>query len=351
MVTNFFLGANSGAGFQNLYADFVNVRGNRDVMVLKGGPGVGKSSFMKYLGQKAEERGLDVEYIWCSGDPDSLDAVHLPQVGVIAVDGTAPHVIEPVYPAAVDRYVNLGCCYDVDALKEKRGEIQRYMGDYKAAYRRAYRALQTEQEVKNTAKEPDYHREKLLRRTRGIIRRELGKEGAGSGTVSKRFLGALTCRGEVRRFDTVDTLAERVYLLCGSETLAGELLGQVAAAAGERKYDLILCPDPENLERVQHLIIPQLSLAFLTEQEETPYPGRTYRRIHLDSLTIKEKEHRAKYRFYRRTVALLRQEGMEELGKAKALHDLLEQVYNPHVDFERVYAMAVEEWRRIEKLL
>ena len=93
MVTNFFLGANSSGGFQDLYRAFVQDERNEDVMVLKGGPGVGKSTLMKALGRRAEAEGEDVEYIWCSGDPDSLDAVRLPRLGIIAVDGTSPHVV------------------------------------------------------------------------------------------------------------------------------------------------------------------------------------------------------------------------------------------------------------------
>ena len=91
MITNFFLGANRGTGFQSLDEGAVDPEKCRDVIVLKGGPGVGKSSFMKYIGKQAEERGEDVEYIWCSGDPDSLDAVRLVRRGVVVVDGTNPH--------------------------------------------------------------------------------------------------------------------------------------------------------------------------------------------------------------------------------------------------------------------
>ena len=93
MVTNFFLGANSSAGFRSLYEDFTAPEGNFDILVLKGGPGAGKSSFMKYLGSRAEEAGEDVEYIWCSGDPDSLDGVVLPELRCAVADGTAPHVL------------------------------------------------------------------------------------------------------------------------------------------------------------------------------------------------------------------------------------------------------------------
>ena len=96
MTYHYFLGANGGAGFQSVYEPFLAPDRNYDILILKGGPGAGKSSFMKYIGKKAEEAGEEVEYIWCSGDPDSLDAVRLPRVGVIAVDGTNPHGTAPL---------------------------------------------------------------------------------------------------------------------------------------------------------------------------------------------------------------------------------------------------------------
>ena len=92
---DFFLGANSGGGFFSLYDQLGRPEDTYDLIVLKGGPGVGKSTMMKAIGAAAEKRGLDVEYIRCSGDPDSLDAVQIPQLKTAAVDGTAPHVIEP----------------------------------------------------------------------------------------------------------------------------------------------------------------------------------------------------------------------------------------------------------------
>ena len=42
-VTHFFAGANSGDGFQNLFSEIVDLEDTYDLMVLKGGPGVGKA--------------------------------------------------------------------------------------------------------------------------------------------------------------------------------------------------------------------------------------------------------------------------------------------------------------------
>ena len=138
LKTEFFLGANSAEGFYSLYDQLREGERMRDLIVLKGGPGVGKSTFMRCIGNQAEEKGLQIEYIRCSGDPDSLDAVWLPQLGTAVVDGTAPHVVEPAYPAAVGRYVNLGQFYNVDRLKERRREIVACTNGYQAEYRKAY---------------------------------------------------------------------------------------------------------------------------------------------------------------------------------------------------------------------
>ena len=56
----YFLGANSEDGFASLYAGFA-AAGDDRLHIIKGGPGTGKSGFMKRLGAAAEKAGLDVE--------------------------------------------------------------------------------------------------------------------------------------------------------------------------------------------------------------------------------------------------------------------------------------------------
>ena len=137
----YFLGANAPTGFYSLYDHLLPPEQARAIYILKGGPGCGKSTLMCRVGAWAEEAGLKTEYILCSGDPDSLDAVVLPERGAAIVDGTAPHVVEPKYPGAVERYVNMGDCYDKGALWSVRQEIMSCMSGYKGCYQRAYRCL------------------------------------------------------------------------------------------------------------------------------------------------------------------------------------------------------------------
>jgi len=93
--TCFFLGANSGDGFHSLYDSFVDCAEGDFLWVIKGGPGCGKSSFMRHIARAAENAGCEVEYILCSGDPDSLDGIYLRDLRTAYVDGTAPHVTAP----------------------------------------------------------------------------------------------------------------------------------------------------------------------------------------------------------------------------------------------------------------
>ena len=47
---------------------------------------------------------------------------------------------------------------------------------------------------------------------------------------------------------------------------------------------------------------------------------------------------RARLRFARKVTAALMEEAVDALAQAKAMHDELEAIYNPHVDFDRVHA-------------
>lgn len=354
-TVHFFLGANSGRGFQNLFETFCAPEDHYDLLVLKGGPGSGKSTLMRRIGAAMEEKGEEVEYLYCSGDPDSLDGVHIPRIRTAVVDGTAPHIIEPQYPAAADRYVNLGQFYDIAAAKTHRAEIIRWTNACSACYRQAYRALGAARQLEESAAAlaaEGLDGGKLLRRTDGIIGRELRGKGPG-GEDALRFLGSVTCKGPVWRFDSVRTLCARVYELQDSYGLAAPMLERIRAAAAVRGWRAVVCPDPEHIDRIQHLLLPELGLAFVTSRTGMAYDSSPYRRIRLDAMVSPAhlKRCRSRLRFVRRMADALRDEGMEALREAKSCHDRLEEVYRPYVDFAGVDRLAEEEIARIENYL
>lgn len=96
----YYLGANSPSGFYSLYDQLMDPGEAEELLILKGGAGCGKSTLMGQVAAQAEARGIPVEYIRCSGDPDSLDAIVLPDRHAAIVDGTAPHDTAPLgHPA------------------------------------------------------------------------------------------------------------------------------------------------------------------------------------------------------------------------------------------------------------
>jgi hypothetical protein len=348
-VTNFFLGANSGDGFQNLFYQLAEDSTLRDLIILKGGPGVGKSTFMKQIGRAMEDAGTAVEYLWCSGDPDSLDGVYLPELHCGVADGTAPHVLEPAYPAAVQRYVDLGRFYDLTAAKENREEIIRLTEENHRAYARAYHSLKAARQVELEAETETgrtFDCRRAQRRLRGILAREFRGRGEESGKVQKRFLGSVTHRGYIWRFDSVEALCPKVYEFSDSCGLAAESFRQIAGTAAERGWDVITCPCPEEPGRLEHLLIPGLGLAFVTSRPGMEYPGKICRRIRMDAMA--HPEDRARLRFAARMAGLLRRDGVAALQEAKDFHDALEAVYNPYVDFDGVRAQAALEISRLQ---
>lgn len=342
----YFLGANSPTGFYSLYSHLLPPDQARAIYILKGGPGCGKSTLMRRVAARMEQEGIQAEYILCSGDPASLDAVVFPQQKAALVDGTSPHVVEPKYPGAVERYINVGDCYDKDALWELRSEIMEAMSGYQGCYQRAYRCLGASAELfedQRSALLTQSLSDKLAKRARGILLREIPKQkSAAPGQVKQRFLGGVTHRGALCLFDTAAAQCSRIYELADSSGLAHEMLIHLLAGAVSNGYDVVACPDPMAPERLAHLLIPQLDLAFLSSTPSLPFPGKPYRRIRLDAAADREilRRNRPRLRFARKVSSALLEEGVGCLAQAKAMHDHLEAIYNPHVDFSLAEQMA-----------
>lgn len=343
----FFLGANAPTGFYSLYDQMLDPHKARRIFLLKGGAGCGKSSLMKRAAAALEDVGEPVEYIRCSGDPDSLDAVIFPNLGAAVVDATAPHVMEPKLPGVVESYVNLGRFYDHAALVPLREEIAAATTGYQSHYKRAYRCLtaaaQLAEDNRVMLLSPALEA-KAIKRARGILSREVKKTGRQPGQAVQRFLGAISCQGMCCRFDTAETLCHRIYELRDSYGLGAGMLTALAAGCMSAGYDVILCPSPLFPDRAEHLLVPELSLAFVTSTPALPYTGKPYRRIRIDAMADPEqlRRHKARLKFARKVETALLDEGVESLAQAKAEHDVLERLYNPHVDFEGVYQQADE---------
>ncbi|AIQ46696.1 hypothetical protein R70723_13070 [Paenibacillus sp. FSL R7-0273] len=273
-ILRYFAGGNTAIGFFNLFES--NLRGLQRIFILKGGPGTGKSSLMKTIGSEWAERGYDIELIHCSSDKDSIDAVIIPALSVGIVDGTAPHVIEPKAPGAVEEYVNLGEAWDSRALISQReiiGEInQRVADSYKAAYSGFAEALKIHDEwEKIYFAHMDFNKANQL--TAGMLEQLFGDTHlTKSAIVKHRFLGAATPAGAV---DFVPNLTEglsnRFFIKGRAGTGKSTMLKKIAAAAEQRGLDTEIyhCGfDPHSLDMV---IVRELGFAIFDSTSPHEY--------------------------------------------------------------------------------
>lgn len=338
MEETYFLGANSRAGFASLYRHFAAAPGDT-LHVIKGGPGTGKSGFMRRIAAAARERGLAVETVLCSGDPDSLDGVYIPALQVGWVDGTAPHVLDPAHFGADGDYLDLGRFCRLPLSGADRARVLDLTGAYKARYAAAYRYLAAAGALGELLRaEPAPEAEqKLRRRFRGLIQRSAPRMTGGRETA--RFLTAISCRSRIAL--PLPGWVRVVYRIDDGRGLAAAALRIAAEEAAARGLDRILCPSPLDPAVPEALLLPQAGLALLAGG--TRRAGEHGLRPAAPPAGEERQSRRRAERLQGETVAA----AIDELGRAKALHDELEAVYRPYMDFPALTAFTEESIDRI----
>lgn len=339
LITQWFLGANTGDGFYSLYDGFA--AGEHDFLrVIKGGPGGGKSGFMKKIATAALAAGLETEYILCSGDPDSLDGVYIPSLGIGYADGTSPHIMDPRFFGATGDYLNLGEFCDTDAAMTRRPELEAVTREYRGLYTRAYSYLSAARAA-NPARDGAFLLPEEIsaakHRAVSTADREIPRtrKDTTPGTITRRLVTACTCNGLMILGDTMTGICERVYVLDDRMGLADVFLTQLLAIAVERGVDVIACPRSSAPDKLEALLIPSLSLGYFADGHELELGFKPYRRFRLDGLVDAERMRalRPRLRADAKLASELTSAAIDTLAGAKALHDDLEEIYHPHINF------------------
>lgn len=354
MERHMFPGGNTSAGFYSYYAYILPQSKAEHIYVLKGGPGVGKSTFMMNIGKRAQAEGYNVEYLHCSSDPDSLDGICIPDIRIALIDGTAPHVIDPANPGAVDEIVNLGEFWNLDGIKHHKREIIAINSEVKRLFERAYKYLAAAKCVMDDVLE-------IYRQPAGIsitalqaemiIHKEFMQDPIGAaGSVRKQFASAITPSGLVQYLDTLIDETYKIYLITSNWGIGvSGLLGRIALAASERSYEteLYYCPmDPA--ARIEHLIIPGKKLAFFSGNK---FFAMTHKPAGIIDMTQYKETLTAldlsALGFNESLLNSLLNEAILSLKSAKDAHDEMEQYYVSNMDFASEKEKADEITGRI----
>lgn len=339
---HYFPGGNTAEGFCSHFGDILPAPMRRRMFYLKGGPGVGKSTLMRRVGEAAEKAGLEVEYFHCSSDPDSLDAVCLPQKGAALMDGTAPHVYDPVAPGARDTLVSLGDFLDEAALRSHIEDILNLQKAISGRFRRCYCYLGGAQKVLEAARPG----QEDPRRAHELVAEwadTLPLRG-GKGSIRRLFGSAYTPKGHVDLAARME-LKRRVTVDCPFGLDAGMLMAEAARQAAARGLHAVALMDPLCPKRISHVILPAHGIGLLSGRRGPTEQGEW---LDTERLFQMQEEAEKEQSFDRNAYELLIQRAIEQLSAAKKLHDELESHYVGHMDFLKWQTMLDRILRELE---
>ncbi len=341
-----FPGSNSAYGFYSFYDQIISDDAAR-IFVIKGGPGVGKSTFMNNIAQELLKLGFDVEFHCCSADTDSIDGIMIPSLNIACIDGTAPHVVDPKNPGAVDEIVHLGDFWNEAGMIAHRDSILKANREISRLYRRAYRYLAAAKLFIDEIE--DYYRENNALDTAGLDKLALQVtndifNGSVNELIGKQrerhlFATAITPDGPVSYLETIVEPEYHRYIISGDDgTGKNELIARIEDAAIMRGFYVEVYHCALDPHKVDHVIIPQLGVAVLNSV--TPHilePQGDDKVIETD-LYVKypgsrlEKERDLARRLYQDTFDA----AIGFFNQAHEVHDELEAYYIPNMRFGEI---------------
>lgn len=340
----YFVASNSVRGFHSWYTDCFDDACVGRVFAIKGGPGTGKSRFMRDVSEFAGKRGWRSEMIYCSSDPDSLDGVILSHPGekkIAVLDATAPHVYEPKHPGYREELVDLGVFWSADALRRRQEELEGLNAEKQAAYRRAYRYLAGYGGMSASLEEliMPFVREHAIAGFAAKLMRDLPDGNAFSPRVA--LMRSVGMRGRVT-FDTYFAQAEKICLLSDCRGSGAVLMRELYRLAAEKRMEVRVSRDPLLPERIDALFFPSCRTVFAVGgAEECLYPHRTVSmRRFVDTAGMRSVKGAVNYAERIRRAMLTG--AVEELERAADIHFRIEEIYESAMDFP-----AKEEFTKV----
>ena len=339
----FFLGANSSKGFKSCFHKACDVNKGERLYVIKGGPGTGKSTLIKKIVENICENGEKVELIPCSTDINSLDGAIFPNLKVAIIDGTSPHVVEPKYFGVSERIIPLTEYLNNDLLEKSSKEIISLCKTNTLLHKKASSLIAGAGELLDDNFSLDsscVNFKKVVYGAKCTAELLLDERSDKKGKEKLRFLSGITGEGVVYFYDTVKYYANKIIAIEDNLGVVSTIfLSMIRNYALDNGYDIITCPCalfPD--KKIDHIIIPEKSLAFCTVNSFLGADKKYTKIIHSNRFKNMDVINSFKERimFNIKASKELMNTASTFINDAKNIHDLIEEKYISAMDFEGV---------------
>lgn len=349
-VRRMFPGGNTAKGFHSFF-DYITGDDYTKRYIIKGGPGGGKSTFMSKIGQYMLEHGFDIEEYHCSTDPDSLDALSIPELGVALLDGMVPHTTEPRNPGITDDIIWLGQYWDESKLSESKEEIlklnKRADKLFKIAFSHLKEARVAYDEWRSYVRD-DFNKKEYnfaLRQVIDDLFRNKPEEHRGQPRHTHFFASAISGKGVYNYTESLIEPTFKVYAFSGMPGSGAKVaIRRIALEAEELGISTQQFHCPVDVEELDMLIIPELNSVVVNmnqilSNESTLFDYNQVEAYvnfgdYLNYGTIYEFNddiEDAKQRFYN-----MIDRAIDLISRAKATHGQVEKYYIKAMNFEEV---------------
>ncbi len=348
MEKHYFAANNTSVGFYNYFNNIISPEEAERIYILKGGPGVGKSSFMKKFAKFLSELETPVEYIHCSTDYNSLDGIFVPEYKWLMVDGTSPHVVEPKFPGLVDEILDFAQYLDKEELKQHANEIKKVNKEKSRFYQSAYRYLEMAAiilneinqiyddltddnkkrlEVKKLISDLDEllvekkETKNLKEHTKGKLRRLFSEAYTASGYIS--YINKL-CKDKI------------VWEINSpNHDYIADLLDKIVNYVSLLDYDVEAYYMAIFPKKLQHIYIKELNLMIISFGTSSDKEEFKSRQSEIDELN--------------KLYDLILEKAINSFKIAKEKHELLEKIYIKSMDFDKVDLLYKEIIFKLKK--
>jgi len=334
-----FFGGNTPNGFYGRFGDILFLDEAKKIIYLKGSSGSGKSTLMKKVAAAFEKQGIEVDYIHCSNNVTDLDGICIREKGISMVDATAPHVCDPTVPVAIDEIFNLADFINRDYVREHADELLRLQNQKKPYYQKAYRYLNAACKIyENNI----YMNHQALNQVKlqASIEEEVKLLYAESlsacpGRNRSFFASAVSPQGMVSYLDDL-VKGKTIVGLKGENGMGMEqMLVAIRDMANSRGYYTESCLCTLDIEKIDHILIPEQNLAYVTLNDYHNTEQPVDRVIDFEQFCDMEwlKEYNEEKDYNKKLFDELLGKAMSMMNAQKVVHDEIEKIYVASMDF------------------